>query len=340
LRAQIPAFDFSFDRGAQQWRNGFTNTTAAWDSSGGNPAGHIFDPIGDKGFFDVVFRSPIYGSSQGADFRHFIGGLLSFDWRPLSPVTSGNVGLYVQMSAWLGNTDYGDSVSVVDQDWQRFSLPVLASSFNVIGMTPEQFADRWRTFADLNIYFSTDAGVNVGFAIDNVSLRTGSRADPPPPGEPGSSQGLPILPGGIAAGWSFNSAPNGAWVDPPSASGYSFATTDGSLFNYILDFPTGFADRFTVSVGETTVGDFGPGDEVDFLTLLGHGVPSFTISGINPSVDPQDPLAFPVRLGFDRAFAGFTMTPVPEPSTFAMTSLAGLLLAAYAWRKRPRQRAT
>lgn len=110
------------------------------------------------------------------------------------------------------------------------------------------------------------------------------------------------------------------WVDPPIASGFTYAMTDSSLFTGISDFPTGFTGPFTVSVDSVELGDqFIPGDKLifaDYPTELGAllqnaiGVTHFTVSGIGPVVNPTDPVAFPLRITFDTDFADMTMTPI------------------------------
>ena len=113
--------------------------------------------------------------------------------------------------------------------------------------------------------------------------------------------------------------------------------TSDSLFTEILDFPLGIDadDLFTVTVGNTVLGQFGPGDSVNFTELLGSGVSSFRITGIDPLVDSSDPVAFPLKLDFNTATASFEMhaltaAAAPEPSTFiglgTLALTAGLLL--------------
>jgi hypothetical protein len=82
-----------------------------------------------------------------------------------------------------------------------------------------------------------------------------------------------------------------------------------SLFTSILDFPVGFADPFTVSTGSAVLGQFGPGQSVDF-TRFGGGVTEFTVTGISPLADAANPVAFPLQLGFNTPTATFEMQPV------------------------------
>jgi hypothetical protein len=113
------------------------------------------------------------------------------------------------------------------------------------------------------------------------------------------------------------------WVDPPLAFGYEYQMLSDSNFTAILDFPTGFADQFTVSVGDTPLpGSFGPGDSVVFPP----DTRTFRITGINPLVDADRPDAFPIRLVFDTARADFTMRPLvePAPPTGRQLSFLGL----------------
>lgn len=150
----------------------------------------------------------------------------------------------------------------------------------------------------------------------------------------GQTESNPFIPDAHLPSWEggesefiFVEVPSGAWFDPPTAYGFEYTMTSDSLFTQILGFPTGFADAFTVSVGGVVLGQFGPGDVVDFEALYGSAVASFTITGIDPLVDPDDPLAFPLQLAFDNPTASFSMTPlnaVPEPEEWG-TLLVGML---------------
>jgi hypothetical protein len=124
-----------------------------------------------------------------------------------------------------------------------------------------------------------------------------------------------------------------------------------SLFTEIMDFPTGIdADNlFTVSVGDTVIGQFSPGQKVNFVDLLGHGVSEFAITGIDPLVDPLSENPFPLMLDFNTPTADFTMADleifqpteeqlrsIPEPSG-GLSILAFGAIGAAALVKRQRK---
>lgn len=136
----------------------------------------------------------------------------------------------------------------------------------------------------------------------------------------GNSQSDPIIPTTFIDNvWVFNNVPSRLWYDPPLSSGYTYRTTaEGLLFTRILGFPTGFDSPFTVEVEGNEIGVFEPGDTLIFPN---GGVSEFSITGINPKIDIEDPLAFPIQLEFNSFTASFEMSPlvtsesVPEPST-------------------------
>jgi hypothetical protein len=60
------------------------------------------------------------------------------------------------------------------------------------------------------------------------------------------------------------------WFDPPTASGYTYQMTDGSLFTEIVDLPTGFLKPFDVTApGCSIPGTFEGGQSVNFVALCG-----------------------------------------------------------------------
>ena len=156
----------------------------------------------------------------------------------------------------------------------------------------------------------------------------------------GTCQDNPILPNRIGPRvFDFDNVPRGQWYDPPAAFGFEYTMTSDSLFTQILNFPIGIDadDLFTVTAGDTVLGEFGAGQSVDFVSLLGSGVSSFTITGIDPLVDGSDPTAFPLQLDFNTPTASFEMRALastPEPSTFLGLSTIALAGGTLLRRKR------
>lgn len=158
---------------------------------------------------------------------------------------------------------------------------------------------------------------------------------------PGSSQSNPILPAITPVPgdpWIFD-GPSGNWFDPPVTSAFDFEMLGDSLFTSIAELPSGFDGPFTVSVGGIVLGSFLGGSSVVFadfenelgnLLIDGQGVLSFRISDIDPTVDLEDPTAFPVKLGFSTLYASFSMTPIPEPSSFLLAATCVLFLPVVA----------
>lgn len=163
-------------------------------------------------------------------------------------------------------------------------------------------------------------------------------------GTPGSTQNLPILPNSVVPDLTvpggvrfiFNNVRSGNWYDPPGTYGFDFVANAGTLFSSIM-LPTGF-NPLTVQYGAgfgSTLGTFNAGSAIDFVTLLGAGIDQFRITGISPTVNSDDPAAFPTFINFVGTTGSFQMTPLfdssaPEPSA-ALLTLAPLALLA--WRR-------
>ena len=153
--------------------------------------------------------------------------------------------------------------------------------------------------------------------------------------DPGSSPDDPILPDDEDDGvFVFFGVPSGVWIDPPGTTGYVYEMTGDSLFTDILAFPPSFDGPFEVLVGDVPLGSFGVEESVSFasfsgvlggLLVDGVGVEAFTVTGISPPVDSDDPWAFPIQLGFSTETADLTMTPIPEPGVGVLLGVAGLV---------------
>ncbi len=103
----------------------------------------------------------------------------------------------------------------------------------------------------------------------------------------------------------FDDVESGLWYDPVAATGFVYAMQDGALFTEVIDFADGFDRPFSVWAEGQHLGTFGEDDGMDFVALLGHGVSEFAVTGITPTVDGEDPFAFPIQLAFDTATADF-----------------------------------
>ncbi|MFB2897470.1 hypothetical protein ACE1CI_31520 [Aerosakkonemataceae cyanobacterium BLCC-F50] len=149
---------------------------------------------------------------------------------------------------------------------------------------------------------------------------------------PGNTQQNPILPTSNSGSWQiFNNVPSCRWYDPHTTYGFEFQALEDTLFTEILDFPVGLDNRFKVSVGNAYLGEFSPGDRVDFVSLFGQGVSQFKITDIDALIGNTEETAFPIQLAFNKSVGSFQMRPfhadetqtpkrVPEPM-----SVLGLL---------------
>lgn len=118
----------------------------------------------------------------------------------------------------------------------------------------------------------------------------------------------------MEGGWQiFRNVPSCRWYDPHTPYGFEFQALNDTLFTEILDFPIGAGEPFTVLVGDRVLGEFSPGDSVDFVSLLGMGVPNFKITGIESFVGSTPETAFPIQLAFARSVGSFKMRPFDKP---------------------------
>ncbi len=134
------------------------------------------------------------------------------------------------------------------------------------------------------------------------------------PDTPGRSQQNPLFPDSIDnEGWqTFNNVPGCRWYDPPIANTFEFVATDNTLFTEILDFPRGEDNLFTVVVDDMILGEYSPGDRVDFVSLLGRGISNFKITDIDYLVGSTEETYFPIQLAFDKNVGSFKMRMVEE----------------------------
>jgi hypothetical protein len=108
-----------------------------------------------------------------------------------------------------------------------------------------------------------------------------------------------------------------------------FTTTDGSIFTTIT-LPSTVAGTLDVSVDGIDLGQFQPGQEIDFsdfaselgdLLIGDPGVESFEITGLDGLTN------FPLELNFDNSSADFSVTTsVPEPASLSVLALGSVAL--------------
>jgi hypothetical protein len=165
-------------------------------------------------------------------------------------------------------------------------------------------------------YLSAIIFAGLALAVQTTTVRA----------QTGNSQASPIFPNSTTATSStFLAAPTNKWFQATVATpttGFRYQMTSASLFTRIEDFPTGFSSPFTVKVGSTTIGNFLPGQQVDFLALLGGAIPQFDVININPATT-----TFPVKVSAAGPTAtSFTVTAIaataaPEPGTLTLIGL-------------------
>ena len=144
------------------------------------------------------------------------------------------------------------------------------------------------------------------------------------------SQDDAVLPSETDEDWKvFNDAPSTCWFDPETNYGFEFQALENTLFTELLDFPVGIDadERFTVQVGEKILGEFSPGESVDFVSLVGSGIAEFKILDIDTQQDLAD---VPFKVGFNGALASFQMRAIAEPEQIPTSipepgSVAGIL---------------
>ncbi|MCX5772098.1 MAG: PEP-CTERM sorting domain-containing protein [Candidatus Hydrogenedentes bacterium] len=295
-------------------------------------------------------RPPGYnmGTVVNGDFQAGLTGWTG--WNPQLETSGGNTWVLLNwMSMWFGDPEIPPMQSGSDLS-QSFVVPTNASFLTFMhyghnnSMGNSNMAVRLSS-ADLSAYYAVDQ-MPAAWTQTSVAIPAGMRghnatvlfsAYPSTDGDgawfldyvgfdaAGATAINPVMPTVIAANmFQFTGVPRNTWIDPATAWGFDYEMTGQSLFTKISDFPTGFGLLRVTADGQILGSAFGPGQSLDFVALLGHGVSEFTVTNISPLVDPADPLCFPLKLDFNTATASFNMTALPEPATLALVALGML----------------
>lgn len=315
------------------------------------------------GRFMVAYTS-VGGPTASADVNDAGSGLLDVDvapWAdagidifyggpgPIDFTAGGTLNAITLQALSIGGLS-DISISLASDDGSASVTISAGSSSTTAATLPFMFDD-----------FLASAAANPGFenldltAITNmsISLSGAMQIDQVDTSlvTPGASEFMPLLPDEpVGSGWAFNDFdittgcvdPAACWFDPPMAEGYTYATDGNSLFTSV-----GLPSFLPDGDGQYTVSDTTNGSAI--VPVGGNfvfptPVSEFTITGIDPTVDGGDPLAFPTALTFDQSVVSFTMTPiaataaVPEPSTYAMALMGLLGLGVVVRRKKSRLR--
>ncbi|MBX3421220.1 MAG: PEP-CTERM sorting domain-containing protein [Pirellulaceae bacterium] len=147
----------------------------------------------------------------------------------------------------------------------------------------------------------------------------------------GTTQNTAFQPTVISPGvFQFQGLPGQRWFDPIATSGFEFTMDSPSTYFTQAGMPTGLGDsnnNYLLSYMDGV-------NPIDVWLAPGAlhnfpgGIASFKVTDIFPTVDAENPLAFPIWLDFSEATADFTMSAIPEPASLALVgfgiALAGL----------------
>ncbi len=263
-------------------------------------------------FPDVGSTNPFYREINTLKCKNVIGGYDDGTFRSELPVNRGQMAKFIDNSFQFDtNTSCGNFPDVDSSNVFYEHITTLKCNNIING-----FAD-----GEYKPENSVSRGEAAKFIVNSIKKQIGKL------------QQIPLLPDNLKEGsFLFNQVPSGLWYDPPTNYGFEFEMLGDSLFTDIVDFPFGIDsdNLFTVFANGQNLGEFSPGESVNFAALFGSGVSQFIVAGID-SFAPDDPTAFPIQLAFNTETASFRMNPllgeenesenIPEPS-----AVIGLLL--------------
>ena len=285
-------------------------------------------PIPESGYFSDVPQNYIFSpyinslASMG-----IISGFEDGNFRPEQKVTRGQLAKFIAKAGNYDLNTYGNTQFFPDVDSSNtfYSLINTLKGYGVInGFEDGTFKpDTPVTRGELAKFIVN--GFDKAFEKNFTNNRGKTYLY-------GADQNNAITASSTQNDWKyFSNVPSGLWYDPLTTYGLRYEALGDTLFTNILNFPTGIAadNQFTVSVGNNILGNFSPGQSVDFTSLLGSGVSQFTVTIASLLANTND---VPFQLAFNNARGSFRMQEftsdapseaVPEPSSI-LGSLLGL----------------
>lgn len=288
--------------------NGFDDGTFKPDKelSRGALSKFIYNALGFEehicdSFPDVDSNNPFYKEINTLKCKGIIGGFEDRTFRSESLVNRGEMAKFIKNSFKFETDMSCSEFTDVDSENDFYGHITTLKCKEIVN----GFDDG--TYKPEN---SVTRGETAKFIINSIEKQMGQ------------IQELPLLPNSTDEySFFFVEVPSGLWYDPPTNYGFEFEMLEDSLFTDIVNFPVGIdSDNiFTVFANGQSLGEYSPGESVNFAALLGEGVSKFTIGDID-SINPEDPTAFPIQLKFNTDVASFKMTSIvenkkiPEPS--------------------------
>ncbi len=104
------------------------------------------------------------------------------------------------------------------------------------------------------------------------------------------------------------------WIDPPIAVGYEYEIDTNAFDEIIAPSLATVADLdgYTITAGGVSVA-LAAGATLDLVAAFGSAVTAFSVTGIDPALmlDPANPLAFPLAVGFETVTGTMSVTVTP-----------------------------
>jgi hypothetical protein len=299
----------------------------------------LLNPItGSDSHFDVVQLDIEFDTASNVSQVTFFGAFGSEEWPEFVGSFNDGFGLYVNgvneagVSEFNGgaplpvNIDHPSMAAITGTELDgvlapgsnpvlRFDVPVnpgTTNNFTII------LADTNDAALDTTIYLSSFIAANPGGGGGTPVPATGATEfDPLLPIVNGNGDPVFDENGGFIVDISDDIATNGqtVWIDPPVAVGYTYQTNNGVLVTEITApslASVADIDGYMLKINGVDY-TLAAGAVFDVTSVVAGGVDYFEVSGIDVSLslDPSNPLAFPIGVKTDATAAfSFTITPI------------------------------